>query len=269
MLVSNKPLCGVIFRFLALSFILSFHTSLSAQENRDISVWQYRRVPDNKRDEFIKRETTYWAKVAESAAKQKKMTFWALLEKVGGYDLPNSSNFLFINTFPNIDDVGDVFTTSKAESVAGVKMAAMETGSMSTVTSEFFLHSQNWAQHEKAVPAKDFNYIVMNYQNTDYPDSMINLEKMYWQPFIQKAMNANQTPQKAWGNATVLAPAGDNIKFTTVSYDLFATLHDALYPNWASNMVFPTSGLELIGKIAMNRRGISVYRIVKVVQSPQ
>jgi len=145
----------------------------------------------------------------------------------------------------------------------------METGSMSTVTSEFFLHSQNWAQHEKAVPEKDFKYIVMNYQNTDYPDSMINLEKMYWQPFIQKAMNANQTPQRAWGNATVLAPAGDNIKFTTVSYDLFPTLHDALYPNWAPNMVFPNSGLDLIGKIAMNRRGISVYRIVKVVQSPQ
>jgi hypothetical protein len=268
MYLKNKPLSGIIYRILAVSFIFCFQSGLSAQ-NRDISVWQYRRVPDNKRDEFIKRETTYWAKVAESAAKQKKMTFWALLEKVGGYDLPNNSNFLFINTFPNIDDVGDVFTNSKIESVAGVKMAAMETGSMSTTTSEFFMHSEGWAQHEKAVAAKDFNYIVMVYHNTNNPDSMINLENMYWQPFIQKAMNANQTPQKGWGNARLLAPQGDNIKFTTVSYDLFSNLHDALYPNWNANTVFPMNGLDLISKISMNRNGISVYRIVKVVQSPQ
>jgi hypothetical protein len=266
--LTNKPFGGMICRILVLSFFVCFQISSDAQ-NRDIDVWQYRRVPDNKRDEFIKRETTYWAKVAESAAKQKKMTFWALLEKVGGYDLPNSSNFLFINTFPNLDDLGDVFSTSKAESVAGVKMAAMETGSMSTVTSEFFLHSQNWAQHEKAVPAKDFNYIVMVYHNTNYPDSLNNLEKTYWQPFIQKAMNANQTPQKGWGDAVVLAPAGDNIKFTTVSYDLYATLHDALMPNWASGVVFPNSGLDMINKLELNRRGITIYRIVKVVQSPQ
>jgi len=82
-------------------------------------------------------------------------------------------------------------------------------------------------------------------------------------------MNANQTPQKGWGNARLLAPQGDNIKFTTVSYDLFSTLHDALYPNWNANTVFPMNGLDLISKISLNRNGISVYRIVKVVQSPQ
>ncbi len=266
--LANKPLSGIIYRMLAISFLLSFLTSLSAQ-NRDISVWQYRRVPDNKRDEFIKRETTYWAKVAESAAKQKKMTFWALLEKVGGYDLPNGSNFLFINTFPNIDDVGDVFTNSKIESTAGVKMAAMETGSMSTVTSEFYLHSENWVQHEKAVPANDFKYILMVYHNTNFQDSMINMEKNYWGPFIQKAMNANQTPQKGWGNARVLAPFGDNIKFTTVSYDLYKNLHEALYPNWDPKTIFPNKELDMINNIELNRRGISVYRIVKVVQAPQ
>jgi hypothetical protein len=148
-------------------------------------------------------------------------------------------------------------------------MAAMETDSMSTTTSEFYMHSEGWAQHEKAVVAKDFNYIVMVYHNTNNPDSMISLENMYWKPFIQKAMNANQTPQKGWGNARLLAPQGDNIKFTTVSYDLFSNLHDALYPNWNANTVFPMNGLDLISKISLNRNGISVYRIVKVVQSPQ
>ena len=81
-------------------------------QDRSITSYQYRRVPQDKIAEFVKRETTYWSKVAEKAAANKTMTFWALLEKVGGYDLPNSSNFLFINTFPNIDSTGNVGSTT-------------------------------------------------------------------------------------------------------------------------------------------------------------
>jgi hypothetical protein len=240
-------------------------TKLEAQD-RSVTVYQYRRVPEDKIDEFLRRETTYWSKVAEKAAKDKKMTFWAVLQKVGGYDLPNNSNFLFINTFPDVDKAWEVFTD--VESVAGVKMEAMETNSMSVTTSQFFLKDQDFVQAKNANPEKDFNFVVFNYQNTDYQDSMINLEKKYWKPFIEKTMNAGQTKQLGWGNATVLAPMGDNIKFTTVSYDLFKTLQDALLPGWDPKLVFPTKGLQMIGKIAQNRRGISVYRIVKVVATP-
>lgn len=252
----------LIYSCIATWLLLCFQTNVFAQEN-SITVYQYRHVPDNKIDEFIKRETTYWSKVAQKAVKDKKMSFWALLEKQGGYDLPNGSNFLFINTFPNIDEVGKVF--SNVEATAGVKMNMMETGSMSTTTSQFFLHGTNWAQKDKAVPSKDFNYVVMNYQNSNNSDSLINLEKKYWLPFIQNAMNKSQTPQQAWGNAIVLAPKGDNIKFTTVSYDLFKTLQDALMPKWEPNVVFPTELFDMLQHVTLNRPGISVYRIVKVV----
>ncbi|HKH62177.1 MAG TPA: hypothetical protein VKA49_15150 [Flavitalea sp.] len=255
-----------IARIAGITFLIGFHASLFAQSGA-ITTYQYRHVPDDKIQEFVKRETTYWAKVAEKAAQAKTMTFWALLEKVGGDDLMNSANFLFINTFPDIDKTDGIFTD--VEGAAGVKFAEMETNSMSTTTSQFFLHEVNWVQHAKAVPATDFKYVVFNYQNTNYQDSMIGLEKKYWEPFIQKAMNNNQTPQKAWGNSVVLAPMGADIKFTTVSYDLFKTLQDALMPNWDPKLVFPTKGLGMIEKIAMNRRGIAVYRIVKVVTSPE
>lgn len=231
-----------------------------------ISVYQYRNVPDKNIEEFLKRETTYWSKVAEKAVANKTMTFWALLEKVGGYDLPNSSNYLFINTFPNIDKVNEVF--SNVEATAGVKMSEMETGSLSTTTSQFFLHADGWAQDAKANPETDFNYVVMVYHNTNYADSLIRLEKKYWSPFIQKAMDKDQTPQTAWGNAVVLAPMGDNIKFTTVSYDLYKTLQDALMPVWDPKLVLPTKALDMINKIELDRRGISIYRVVKVVSSP-
>src|SRR6187399_44659 len=118
--------------FLAPLGIFCFQLNLNAQD-RSITSYQYRHVPDDKIEEFIKRETTYWSKVAEKAVKDKTMTFWALLEKIGGYDLPNSSNYLFINTFPDINKISDVFTN--VESVAGVKMSEMETKSISTTTS--------------------------------------------------------------------------------------------------------------------------------------
>ncbi|MBI1342719.1 MAG: hypothetical protein GC171_07295 [Terrimonas sp.] len=244
-------------------FIMSSLGINATAQDKSITTYQYRHVPDDKVAEFVKRETTYWSKVADKAIKDKKMNFWALLEKVGGYDLPNSSNFLFVNTFPDIDQIGDVF--NNVEDVAGVKWSEMETSSMSTTTSQFFLNNRDWAQAANAKPGEDFNYIVMNYHNTDYADSLIRLEKKYWMPFIQSAMDKGQTKQLAWGNAVVLAPRGDNIKFTTVSYDLFKNLRDALMPDWDAKTVFPTKGLTMINKISLNRPGIAVYRIVKVV----
>src|SRR6266496_5388388 len=74
-----------------------------------VTTYQYRHVPDDKIAEFIKRETTYWSKVAQKAVDNKKLSFWALLEKVDGYDLPNSSNYLFVNTFPNIDSSAEMW----------------------------------------------------------------------------------------------------------------------------------------------------------------
>ncbi len=266
MLTKKETRSKILIAVMLMAFI-SAQLVLTAQTNRAITVYQYRNVPDNKIEEFVKRETTYWSKVAEAAVKNKTMSFWALLEKVGGYDLPNSSNYLFVNTFPDVDKVGDVF--GAAEKVTGVSMDKMETGSMSTTTSQFFLHDEGWAQDASADPSKDFNYVVMVYHDTENPDSLIRLENKYWSPFIKKAMDNNQTPQVAWGNARVLAPMGDNIKFTTVSYDLYKTLQDALLPAWDPKTVFPNKGLDMINKLETSRRGISVYRVVKVVASPE
>jgi len=248
----------------AFCLALQLH-SFGQSNDRSVTVYQYRRVPEDKIDEFVKRETTYWSKVAQKAVDKKLLSFWALLEKVDGYDMPNSSNFLFINTYPNIDSVGSVW--SKAESITGMKLAQIETNSIAPTTTQLFLHSENWAQVKNADPGNDFNYVVMIYHNSNYPDSLIGLEKTYWGPFIQKAMDDKMTPQKAWGNAVVLSPSGDNIKFNTVSYDIFKNLTDALMPNWDPKTVLPMEGLGKINGIEINRRGSVVYRVVKVVAS--
>jgi hypothetical protein len=264
MKISENIISKTLYGIIAITFIFCFQLNLSAQD-QSITVYQYRHVPDDKVTEFVKRETTYWSKVAQKAVDNKTMSFWALFEKVGGYDLPNSSNFLFVNTFPDIDKAGDVW--NDVENVAGVKMDQMETNSMSTTTSQFFLHSEDWAEVTGANPANDFNYVVMNYHNSSAPDSFITLEKKYWKPFIQNAMDKKQTTQKAWGNASVLSPSGDNIKFNTISYDLYATLQQALMTTWDPKTVFPTKGLDMLNKIRINRPGRVVYRIIKVISA--
>ena len=63
-------------------FLLVLQLKSQAQSNdRSVTMYQYRRVPGDKIDEFVKRETTYWSKVAQKAVDQKQLSFWALLEK--------------------------------------------------------------------------------------------------------------------------------------------------------------------------------------------
>jgi hypothetical protein len=81
-------------------------------------------------------------------------------------------------------------------------------------------------------------------------------------------MDKGQTSQLGWGNASVLAPLGDDIKFTTVSFDLYKTLQETLLTHWDPKTVFPNKGLGMISKIELTRRGIAVYRVVKVVTAP-
>ena len=143
-----------------LSFLLFAFLITLQQLHAQVSVYQYRHVPADKVEEFIKRETTYWSKVAQKALDAKKMNFWGLFEKVGGYDLPNSSNFLFINGFSNIDSAWSGDTFDPAKQFPKVPMAQMETGSFTTVTSQIFLKTEDWAEAKGINPEKDFNYSI-------------------------------------------------------------------------------------------------------------
>ena len=246
-------------------FIFLLTGRLNAQD-RSISVYQYRRVPAEKMEEFIKRETTHWSKLAQKGVDNKLMSFWAVLEKIGGHDLPNSSNFLIIYTYPDIDKAGTVW--DNAESVAGVKIADMEISSLSAVISQYFVKQHEWVQAADAVPGKDFNYAELTYQNTDYADSLVDLEKKYWKPYIKAAMEKGITPERAWGNAVILSPRGPDIKATTVSIDLYRTLSDVIFSSYDTTDPLPIKLFPLLAQIQMNRPAVSIYRVVKIVSAP-
>jgi len=233
---------------------------LRAQE---ITTYQYRHVDAAKADEFVKRETTYWSKVARKAIDSGKMSFWALLEKVGGTNINSASNYLFVNSWPDLNaDLSHVFDPTKL--FPGIPMSKMSTDAMSTVTDEIFVMNDGWQEIVKVDPAKDYQYVLFNYHNSSNPAEFNRLEIAHWGPFIKAAMDNNQVDQKAWGNSIVLTPTGGNMKFNCLSVDLYSNIKSALAPTWSPAVVFPNAGLDSLQKISLDPPARILYRIVKV-----
>ncbi len=250
-------------------FIFSFKLNAQGDENKGISVYQYRQVPQDQMEEFIARETKYWSKVAESAMAKGNLTFWGLFEKVGGFDIPNSPNILFINTFKDIDNanMGDIWNPSAVW--PNVPIDQMETSSMSKVHHMLFVKPAAWVEASNAVPENDYKFIKMIYHNASNPGNLIALEDKHWGPFIQSAMDSGKTKQKAWGNSRILSPSGPEMKANTISVDIYSSLKEALDPTWDPNTVFPMEGLTEIGELETDQRISFVYRRVKVVTPPE
>ena len=263
----NRPtvrLIGVMaVTIAALSFQQSSWAQTPNQSDQSITIFQYRQVPADKVAEFVHRETTYWSKVAEKAVDAKKMTLWVLLEQVGGYDLPNSPNFLFVNTMPNVDALRDIFNAAAV--FPNVPLEAISTDGISTTTSQFFLHDGGTiVEAAGTVRDQDFKYVTISYHNSSDAAQFVALERQVWAPFIKTAMDQKQTRQRGWSDASVLAPLGEHIKFNSVSYDFFPSLQAALM-HWQPGVVFPAEGLAKLDKLRLNRTSTSIYRVVHVV----
>ena len=245
---------------------LALQTQSVAQE---ISVWQFRHVEQSNMQEFIERETKYWSKVAESAIEKGNLTFWGLFVKQGGFDMPNGPNVLFINTFQDIDAANMSEMWNASAVFPDTPMEEMETGSLSKTLHMFFVQPQNWVEKEGANPQEQFRFVRFIFHNTNSPGDLIALENEHWAPFIKSAMDAGQTTQLAWGNASILAPSGPNMEANTISYDIYPTLTSALTGGFSAdaNIEFPTEELAKINELEINRRFNNVYQRIQVVNA--
>lgn len=237
-----------------------FIIQIKAQQ---ISVFQFRQVPDDKVAEFIHRETTYWAEVAQKAIDKGNLQTWALFQKVGGYDIPNSSNFLFINTMNDINaNMGEMWDASAI--FPDVPTEQMSTWEMSTVTSQAFVRTNPMITASSANPAEDFNYLKINFWKSSNPAQFVEIEQEHWAPFITGEMEKSGVSQVGWSNAIIINPRGPNVPANTMSFDIYPTLGDLLTPKWSEGVEFPAEGLDLLNEITESRTEV-IYRIVKVV----
>ena len=259
--MKRLTLPGSYSRIIMLVIACIFIGQLSAQE---VSYFQYRKVAPSKIDEFIKRETTYWSKVAEKGIANGKLEFWGLFEKVSGGST-ETPNFLFVNTFKDIDEAmkGDMWDPTKL--FPGIPISKIETNSISTTTKTLFSAPRNWEQSAKFTKPEDVKFVVINYHHASDPGGFISLEQKYWQPFIKAEMEAGRTSQIAWGNQEILSPSSGKDGASTISIDLFPSFKDALSPSFAKETQFPVDGLNELQKITSSPRDIEIYRVVKIV----
>lgn len=250
-----------VLRAFLISIIVALFNTVGFSQ--DISIYHYRHVPQDKIDEFIKRESTYWNKVAQKAIDDGKLEFWGFFQKMGEVDIPNSSNFLFIVTPKNIDDIDGIWNPS--ELFPDTPMDQMETFSMSTITSHIYVKPSGWQELENADPVNHFKYMSMVYHTSSDPAGVVDAENEIWGPFIKSAMDNGKTTQTAWGNARILSPSGPDVKFNTISYDLFPSLKEALDTRF--DVMEEVPDMTKIMDLETGQRGSVVYRIISVASA--
>jgi len=248
--------------------LLASIVSFQFAEAQEITSHQYRRVAPADMEEYLKRETTYWSKFAESEVKKGNLTFWAILQRVGGVDQENSPNILIINTFKDLDKGAD--WNSVADLFPDVKMEDIQTWSMSTNTDNIYLRDlDNHIEAPNVVMEDDFKFVRIIYHNTKSSAKHLAFEAEKWKPMMQKAMNEGKTTMKGWGNSVILSPESGDFPFSSASYDLFSSAHAALSPIFSDDMEIPDGFFDDLDGNYAGPRDSHVYRIVAVVTPPE
>ena len=233
-----------------------------------VTVHQYRRVEPQNMEEYLKRETTYWQKLAESEVTKGNLTFWAILQKVGGLDQEKGSNILIINSFNNMDTANEIWGNLQAL-FPDKKMEDMDTWNMGVNQATIFLRDlNNHIEGKDANAERDFKYVYILYHNSKNTNTHLTFEAEKWKPFVKKAMDEGKANMKGWGNSVVVSPESSSFPYTSSSYDLFASLTDALGPGFKEGFTWPDNFFADVEGNTAGPRHKNLYRIVAVVSRP-
>jgi hypothetical protein len=243
---------GITFLVLCM---LSFQFALA----QTITTHQYRRVAPENMQEYLKRETTYWAKWAEKEVAKGNLTFWAILQKVGGIDQDTSPNILIINRFKDIDKGAD--WSSIATMFPDVKMEDMDTWGISTNVHQIFLTDLPNHIRAENTSNDDYNYVRVIYHDVKNLGQHLTFESKKWKPMVEKAMKAGNTTMKGWGNQTIISPVTSTFTYSSYSYDIFSSMQDALLPAFSENNPVPEGFWDGF-QDNYNKRNSNLYNMV-------
>lgn len=234
---------------------------VQALMSQEISIHIYRRVAPGDMQDYLNRETTYWQKYAQSEIDKGNMTFWAVLQRVGGENMEKEPNILLINNYADVDKGVDWSGITKQ--FPNAKMEDMETGSLSTNTDLIYIRDLgNHIQVEES----EFNpgYIRIIYHDVADVNAHLAFEADKWKPMVQKAMADGKTTLLGWGNGMIVSPESEHFPYDTYSYDLFGSLQDALSPEFSDDLDVPDDFFAGLEGNYNGPRYEHIYRIVAV-----
>ncbi|WP_224487925.1 hypothetical protein [Robertkochia flava] len=229
-------------RFLCILFALIFISTSFAQ----VAYLQYRKVPADQEDEFVKRETEHWAKVAKDAIDKGHMTGWSLWRKVGVTN-EDAPNYVFVNTFESLDKMNmeDVWNEENLTKVLGVSPSSVETNSFTTIPFDY------WMQLEAVIPG-DYKYALVNYAMPANRGAFIEENKTLWQPFHQANIESGEMGMASWGMMSVIYPRGNNARFSVLTWDGFNTMQGVMnYLRYTPQAEMDAGWEEMMNKTKM------------------
>jgi hypothetical protein len=248
------------------TILLSLFLSLQFINSQEVTTHEYRHVPTENMDEYLKRETTYWSKLAEREIKKGNLTYWAILQKVGGENIPNTPNVLTINSYTNMDERENMWG-GISQLFPNVKLEDMATEDLCTRTDIIYLRKINGVEVENADPDKDFRYVHLIYHNTINVGKHFEFENTTWAPLLKKAMDKGITTMRGWENYIVVSPVANEFPYSSASYDFYSTIHHALSETFSDNMEFGEGFFDNLNANYAGPKNSHLYRIVKVVRA--
>lgn len=227
-----------------------------ARAQRVIAV-QQRHVPGANIQTFLEEEATYWAEVARHAIKNGKMTRWELWRSIGGENLDEAPNFMFLNILDDpsvLDDLSEIWNPMKV--FPNVEWSEMATDSLGILKGQYF-----YAGHEYLVKTPP-KILRVNLGRVPDVDRYLELERSVWKPFIEKQMESGRTRVTSWRVAVLLSPRGSIVSHNVVSVDGFQTLSDALLETFDEDVELPDlAEMEELREIV----DVQHWQLVKVV----
>ncbi len=186
-----------------------------------VAYLQYRVVPSDRQQEFVEKETKYWAKVAKSAIDKGQMTGWSLWRKVGITEV-GAPNYVFVNMYADAEsiDMGAVWSEGNMQAM-GVNPGMVETNSFAPTAFDY------WMQLEDMIQG-DYQYAVVNYAMPGNVGAFIEENKNLWKPLHQQNINNGANGMKSWGVMSVIHPRGKLSRFSVLTWDGFDKMSDVM-----------------------------------------
>ena len=204
-------------RAISLAMALLFVSTGLAQQ---VSYVQYRKVPLDKQQEFVEKETKYWAKVAKAAIDKGLMEHWSLWRKIGTTNM-DGPNYAFVNRFASLDIDQSAIWSDENMAALGADPAEVETNSFAPTFMDY------WFQVEAVIPGNS-KYVIVNYAMPDNRSDFITENKELWMPMHQSNISNGAMGMNSWACMSVIYPMGNNSRFSVVTVDGFNTMKDAM-----------------------------------------
>jgi hypothetical protein len=227
------------------SLILFLGLIITVNSLAQVAYMQFRTVPLDRQEEFVEKETKYWSKVAKSAIDKGQMAGWSLWRKVG-ITTVDAPNYVLMNTFESIDKMDPAAIWSESNmNTMGVSPDMVETQSFAPSAFDY------WLQFEASVGG-DFKYVVVNYASPQSRGAFIEENKTLWQPFHEKNIMEGSMGITSWGVLSVIAPTGNQTRFSVLTWDGFNKMSDAMkYKSYTSPENTSNAWKDVLSKTKM------------------